>query len=947
MQVFVRGQRWISDTETELGLGTVLKVDGRLVTILYPASGETRVYSMHNAPLSRVRFAPGDEIEHHDGWLMTVAEVIEAEGLLSYKGLRDETEPAEVPEAGLSNLTQLNKPQDRLFTGQVDSSAWFKLRHDTLKKSQMLAASPYRGLLGARVSLVPHQLHIAKEVASRYAPRVLLADEVGLGKTIEAGMILHAQLESGRARRVLIVVPESLQYQWLMEMRRRFNLRFAMIDEDAVLDTESSTNPFGDEPLTLCSLELLAMQPRAQKLALACEWDLLVVDEAHHLAWDPEEPSVEYRAIELLASDIKGVLLLTATPEQLGVAGHFARLRLLDPARFHDLYAFIDEESRYEEVAESVQELLDGGELSAAAQAKLGELIQGDEAAQAQLALLTGEAEKDEKTAARQGLVRALLDRHGTGRVLFRNTRAAMTGFPERDVHAHALPWPKEYALGEKASGRLYPEASYAGLAPWWFFDPRVHWLCNTLKELKQEKVLIICHRAETALELEEALRTREGILSAVFHEGLSIFERDRAAAFFADSESGAKVLICSEIGSEGRNFQFARHMVLFDLPMHPDLLEQRIGRLDRIGQRHTIHIHVPYFETGGQEALFRWYHEGLNAFASICPAGATLYDELLNELKLAIVKEGHDLDALMVHTRQLAEEHNAALERGRDRLLEINSAGHDDGPETIHAIETLDRDPELPEYMERLFGLIGIDVEDHSDYSYVIRPGDHMQVPSFPELDEDGVTVTYSRSRALAREDQQFLSWEHPMVTGARDLVLSQATGNAAVAMLKNPAVKPGTVLVETLHIVECIAPPELGADRFLPKTLIRNLLDPVGNDLSPKVGINGLSKQLTELDKSVSGKLVRAAQDSLRASLAKSDALAKEKMVGIVAEAEGKMREVLDGERHRLAALKAVNPNVRQDELDFLAECRDELAGYIGNARLRLDAIRIIIAS
>ncbi|MCO6763725.1 hypothetical protein KQH43_32020, partial [Streptomyces sp. EL5] len=78
-------------------------------------------------------------------------------------------------------------------------------------------------------------------------------------------------------------------------------------------------------------------------------------------------------------------------------------------------------------------------------------------------------------------------------------------------------------------------------------------------------------------------------------HEGMSILERDRAAAYFADEEFGAQVLICSEIGSEGRNFQFAHHLVLFDLPAHPDLLEQRIGRLDRIGQRHTIQLHVPY----------------------------------------------------------------------------------------------------------------------------------------------------------------------------------------------------------------------------------------------------------------------------------------------------------------------------------------------------------------
>lgn len=101
--------------------------------------------------------------------------------------------------------------------------------------------------------------------------------------------------------------------------------------------------------------------------------------------------------------------------------------------------------------------------------------------------------------------------------------------------------------------------------------------------------MLVICAKATTALQLEQVLREREGIRAAVFHEGMSIIERDRAAARFAEEDTGAQVLLCSEIGSEGRNFQFASNLVMFDLPFNPDLLEQRIGRLDRIGRAHDI----------------------------------------------------------------------------------------------------------------------------------------------------------------------------------------------------------------------------------------------------------------------------------------------------------------------------------------------------------------------
>ena len=109
----------------------------------------------------------------------------------------------------------------------------------------------------------------------------------------------------------------------------------------------------------------------------------------------------------------------------------------------------------------------------------------------------------------------------------------------------------------------------------------------------------------------------------------MSIVERDKAAHYFADEEDGAQILLCSEIGSEGRNFQFAHHLVLFDFVITPDLLEQRIGRLDRIGQTQTVQIHVPYLAKTAQHVLLDWYHEGLNAFEKTCPTGSGVFDDV------------------------------------------------------------------------------------------------------------------------------------------------------------------------------------------------------------------------------------------------------------------------------------------------------------------------------
>jgi ATP-dependent helicase HepA len=192
--------------------------------------------------------------------------------------------------------------------------------------------------------------------------------------------------------------------------------------------------------------------------------------------------------------------------------------------------------------------------------------------------------------------------------VLFRNTRNSVAGFPDRQLHQHALELSQDQAAEFCAltlEKQLRAETYWSQHEnEWWLQDPRVNWLSEWLKQNRRKKVLVICASADTAQTLEDYLRLRKGLLTAVFHEGLSLIERDRAAAYFADMEEGAQVLICSEIGSEGRNFQFAQDLVLFDLPLNPDLLEQRIGRLDRIGQTATVNIHTPYYAGTAQEKL-------------------------------------------------------------------------------------------------------------------------------------------------------------------------------------------------------------------------------------------------------------------------------------------------------------------------------------------------------
>ncbi|MCO7621555.1 ATP-dependent helicase HepA [Pseudomonas guariconensis] len=945
-QQYQPGQRWISDSEAELGLGTILAQDGRLLTVLYPATGDTRQYSLRNAPLTRVRFSPGDQITHFEGWKLTVREVEDADGLLVYHGLDGQNQARVLPETQLSNFIQFRLASDRLFAGQIDPLSWFSLRYNTLQHTSKQMLSTLWGLGGCRAQPIAHQLHIAREVADRIAPRVLLADEVGLGKTIEAGLVIHRQLLCGRASRVLILVPENLQHQWLVEMRRRFNLQVALFDAERFIESDAS-NPFEDAQLALVALEWLVEDEKAQDALFAAGWDLMVVDEAHHLVWHEEQASPEYALVEQLAQVIPGVLLLTATPEQLGQDSHFARLRLLDPNRFHDLAAFRAESEHYRPVAEAVQELLDEGRLSPKAHAT----IEGFLGAEGE-ALLAAVTDGDSQASAR--LIRELLDRHGTGRVLFRNTRAAIQGFPERQLHPYPLANPAQYhdlPSGERAE--LYPEVAFQAQGEtsdderWWRFDPRVDWLIDTLKMLKRTKVLVICAHAETAMDLEDALRVRSGIPATVFHEGMSILERDRAAAYFADEEFGAQVLICSEIGSEGRNFQFAHHLVMFDLPAHPDLLEQRIGRLDRIGQKHTIELHIPYLQDSPQERLFQWYHRGLNAFLATCPTGNALQHQF--GPRLLQLLEGGDSkawEALVDEARAERERLEAELHSGRDRLLELNSGGAGEGQALVEAILEQDDQFALPIYMETLFDAFGIDSEDHSENALILKPSEKMLDASFPLGDDEGVTITYDRNQALSREDMQFLTWEHPMVQGGMDLVLSGSMGNTAVALIKNKALKPGTVLLELLYVSEVVAPRSLQLGRYLPSAALRCLLDANGNDLSPRVAFETLNDQLESVPKASANKFVQAQRDVLAKRIASGEAKVMPSHVERVAEAQRRLAAEADEELARLTALKAVNPSVRDSEIDALRKQREEGLAMLEKAALRLEAIRVLVA-
>ncbi|NOQ35869.1 MAG: RNA polymerase-associated protein RapA [Methylococcaceae bacterium] len=919
MTDFIAGQRWISSTEPELGLGLILESLANRVTVLFLATADKRVYATNNAPLTRVKFAVGDEIESTEPLKFTVKSLSEQQGLVTYQGVDEYGDSVTVDEIDLNHHLQFNKPQERLFTGQTDPSSWFLLRYETWRKLQKQQQSPIKGLQGGRTSLIAHQLFIAQHAANRFSPKIMLADEVGLGKTIEAGLILHHRLLNGLSQRALIIVPEPLLHQWLVEMLRRFNLRFSLFNE-ARCEESGDDNPFVSEQLILAGQQFFADNPKRQQQALDAGWDMLIVDEAHHLEWSEHQPSPEYLFVEQLSHSTQGVILLTATPEQLGKESHFARLRLLDPDRFYSFAAFLEEEQQFEPVAEIAQLLLAGEPLGGVAEANLKKLVKDDNVD----SLLSNLNDSEQAEKAREQLINILLDHHGTGRILFRNSRQTVKGFPEREAYAYPL-------KGATNADELAD-------------DVHVHWLLEKLKELDSQQAVLICHHAQTVMDLEKLLK-KCGLSVAVFHEKMSIIERDRAAAYFADPDNAAQILLCSEIGSEGRNFQFAHHLILFDLPTNPDLLQQRIGRLDRIGQTSIIQIHIPYVANSPQQVLYHWYHDGLDAFHHNCSGAQAVAMRLGDELEVVMQSQDNAvIDAFILKTQTVAAEIEAEMHKGRDQLLELNSCRPQEAQALIELLEQ-EEQQDLWTYAEELFDCYGVDTEEHSKDCYIVRPSETLRISHFPYLSEDGLTLTVNRETALAREDMQFLTLEHPMMVAAMDLVLSSDTGNASMSVVKHPELKGGQFLLELLFIVECAAPADLQIGRFLPATPIRILINQKQEDVSEDIVHEELLETHDKLNKEQIGHFLNSQRVLVQQMLALAEEQARAQMEMLITDSNVIMVSSLRDEIKRLQRLKKINPSIKEEEVEQLKDVAMLLHENINEAQLKLDAVRFIV--
>ena len=711
------GDRLTHRHNPELGPGRVVSVEGRSVRVEFPAGGVTLRLASDGAAL--VPLSP------------------------------DDPGPTDLR----SDLVE------RLAAGDVDPVEDLALRLDGLHLASLREAEGLGSFLGGRIRLFPHQLHAAERAAAADPVRWLLADEVGLGKTIEACLVLSRLLRTGRAERCLVVAPETLTVQWLGELWRKYHQVFVLLDDarlaDVTRDHGPEFNPFDVHRRAVVALETLVARPELTARAAQAGIDLLVVDEAHRLRRPPGHPgSPAWRAVAPIAALGRHLLLLTAIPLDDDVHGFFRLLQLLRPSDFPESQAFEACLARPEPLppCTSSTRRVDIGGLPP----RVGLPTEGEGGWAARLELVDA--------------VRGAPAPHALGRrqKADRVRRALASG-----AALQALLGREDAALA-----RLAERADAA--------DPRMAWLARHAPRWREagEKTLVFVAHRETLEWMRTELSRRAQVATGVFHEELSSARRDIEVAQFRLS-GGPSLLVSTECGGEGRNFEFCRRIVLFDLPWSPLVAEQRIGRLDRIGRRLPVEIvHFVPPEGIGRDAARLFEALGLfsEPLAGLEPELARVEAALeMGALSPAGTLSGARFDAIVAgaHAAQSRIREAAWREMHRDPYRpELGAAILGRVPPDLDALN----EEVVTTACERL----SLHVEPHAGHVFSIELGHHALVDSLPGVPAEASFLgSFDREEALADERIDFFAAGHPLLEGVLAHLEESPLGRVSVLRL------------------------------------------------------------------------------------------------------------------------------------------------------------------
>ena len=736
--------------------------------------------------------------------------------------------------------TPLDRPTggllESLASADPGKASAFRLRSRVVRLEALRRADSLGALLSSRVHVLPHQVGAAGRILADRAPRFVLADEVGLGKTIEAGLVFAGLRQLGIAERVLVAVPEHLSFQWLAELFHKFNALFTLLTPERIGELGGAAAALDRSPHAIVSHERLVADPDLARAAAERPADLLVVDEAHHLAED-----ALFAAVEPLARASFGLLLLTATPVRLDPREYYRLLSLVEPVPSASLEAFLARLEAHEAYAEVARGLLGGGRAEAALQ-RLRSLAPDD-------LFFRG-------SPSGEALLEHLAARYSLSARLIRNRRARVGAFTRRVLRrADVQPGEKRRAAAE---------------------------LCARLARAG-EKALVFGSDLAALRELQAEIAERERLEALIYDDVPTLEARDRLVARFRDPD-GPMVLLSGESGGEGRNFQFAAHLVNYDLPDSPLALEQRIGRLDRLGQTRPVEIHV--LAGPGEEAFLADLYDqvigifdepvgGLDAVLASLPAElAELRRSGSEEARAAFraelsrrvaagrraQREGYDplLDLRSASLPELTALVRGAFERLGEEPPSAGDRPAEDLASVQHGLQTLSRwlEEELEDLSAEVGRRVGIEVDTDENvhpFEVAFTLGREMRIEALPGMavpEEPRTHLgSFWRETAVAQDELEWFATGHQLVEALLGLARDGAAGRTAALRFSGAPRRGGLYLRQTLRWP---APADLEPGARVPSRQAARYLDgsPVAVlvDLGPSGRARAVSPEVEE---------------------------------------------------------------------------------------------------
>lgn len=721
--------------------------------------------------------------------------------------------------------------------------AW--ARREAMRLADAYRNDPSSALSNSRIEPKHHQVSVAIRALEKSQPRLILADEVGLGKTIEAGLILKELRARGVVDRVLIITPANLVTQWQHELSLKFNEHFLYANSDWINSVQERRgpdhNPWSSGGNLICSMQYARLDRNREAIA-AAQWDLVIVDEAHHARRHSESGSNKgYLLLEGLRDRVPGLLLLTATPMQLHDYELYSMIELVSPGLFSGYLEFRNARGELRRLNEHMAWLM----RPASDRDRPPELAAYLQEIGAPNDIVVLRPDRPEE---RAKLIAWSEEHHRLSEALVRNRKAEVGGFTQRlarriPVHPTDAEQDLEAAVQEYIR-RTYRASPAAGLVLVTFrkiltsstdalagaFDRRAERLLNregsteqltddmetaalvddaldvppvsdvdsevaelrllakqarqttdsklegldralrdVFSENPDEKVLIFTQFIGTLEMISKRLARHHNVVG--FHGGMSIAEKDAAARAF---KGDAQVMVSSEAGGEGRNFQFCHVLVNYDLPWNPMKVEQRIGRLDRVGQEKDVYIYN--FELRGtlDQQILDVLDQRIQVFTETVGA----LDPILGDVEKQIERISLlDPEAAKEEFTRFELDLETRLHQARDRehklrdfILDARSFRRDE-VNSLLGTEPRATPADLKRFVEAVlspYPTASITTSTESVSRVVLPPVliERARQESGVRL-RDSYEGTFDHRAAISREDVDFFAFGHPMIEG------------------------------------------------------------------------------------------------------------------------------------------------------------------------------------